>query len=160
MAPSGPTAARRAWLAGWLLLCFGAAAAGALTPPDAWFAGLVKPSWQPPDAVFGPVWTLLYTLMAVAAWRVHRRAGWAAARGALGLFLLQLALNAAWTPLFFGLHRIDLALIDILALDLALVATIVAFRRHDRVAAFLLLPYLAWILFATTLTAALWRLNT
>ena len=146
-------------LAGWILLCFGAASLGGLFPPDDWYGTLQKPSWNPPGWIFGPVWTTLYTMMGVAAWLVWKRGGFAAQRGPLGLFLVQLALNAAWTPLFFGLHWVGAALAEILLLWLAIAATIVAFRKAHTGAMWLLLPYLAWVSFASALNFTLWRLN-
>ena len=146
-------------LGGWVLLCFGAAASGAVFMPGEWYAALKKPSWNPPGWVFGPVWTTLYTMMAVAAWLVWKRGGFTAQRRALVPFLAQLALNAAWTPLFFGLHRPGLAFAEILLLWLAIAWTIVAFWRVHRVAAGLLCPYLAWVSFAAALNGTLWRLN-
>jgi tryptophan-rich sensory protein len=145
-------------LAGWLLLCFSAAAFGAQFMPGAWYASLRKPDWNPPSWVFGPVWTVLYAMMAVAAWRVGRRSG--AGRGpALAWFLGQLLLNALWSWLFFGLRNPGLALAEILALWVAIVGTIAGFRGLDRVAAWLLAPYLAWVSFAAVLNGALWWLN-
>lgn len=151
----------RVWLAlgGWLLLCFGAAAFGGLFMPGEWYASLKKPSWNPPGWVFGPVWTTLYLMMAVAAWLVWKRGGFPAQRRALALFLVQLTLNAAWTPLFFGLHRPGLAFAEILLLWLAIAATLAAFRPVSGVAAWLLVPYLAWVSFAAFLNFTLWRLN-
>lgn len=149
----------RLMLAGWLLLCLAPAALGALFPPDAWFRALDKPAFQPPDWVFGPVWTTLYVLMAIAAWRIWRQASSSRRSLALALFLLQLALNAAWTPTFFGAHQIGLALIVQLALDGAVLACWWQFRRLDRAAGWLLVPYLAWLSLATALGIALLRLN-
>jgi tryptophan-rich sensory protein len=146
-------------LAGWVLLCFAAAALGGLFMPGDWYASLRKPSWNPPGWVFGPVWTVLYTMMAVAAWLVWRRGGFAAQRRPLTLFLVQLALNAAWTPLFFGLHWPGVAFAEMLFLWLAIGATLLAFRPVSRVAAWLLAPYLAWVSFAAALNFTLWRLN-
>jgi translocator protein len=146
-------------LAGWVALCFVAPALGAFAMPDAWYASLHKPTWNPPGWVFGPVWTLLYSMMAVAAWLVSRRGGWAVQLVALSAFLVQLAFNAAWTPLFFGLHRPDLAFADIVLLWLAILSTIITFRRVHRGAAWLLLPYLAWVSFATVLNFTLWKMN-
>lgn len=157
--PSLPLGRSVAGLAGWVVLCFLAPALGAFTGPDGWYASLHKPSWNPPGWVFGPVWTLLYTMMAVAAWLVWRRGGLRQQRWPLSLFLAQLVLNAAWTPLFFGLHRPGLALVDIVLLWLALVATITAFRRVHRGAGWLLVPYLAWVSFAAVLNFVLWRMN-
>jgi len=146
-------------LAGWLLLCFSAAALGGWFMPGEWYAQLQKPTWNPPGWIFGPVWTALYMMMAIAAWLVWRRGGFAAQRGPLSLFLLQLFLNAAWTPLFFGLHHPALAFVDIVLLWLALLATLLTFWRRSRIAGALLIPYLAWVSFATALNLALWRLN-
>ena len=152
---------RIAGLAGWIALCYAAAALGALASMDAssFYAELQRPTWAPPAAVFGPVWTILFGLMAVAAWRVWRRAGVAGARVALGLFVAQLAVNALWSWLFFGWRLGGPALADIVLLDALVVATIAAFARIDRVAALLLVPYLLWITYATALNAAVWRLN-
>lgn len=146
-------------LAGFLVLCFGAAALGSPFIPGDWYAGLTKPAWNPPSWVFGPVWTALYTMMAVAAWLVWQRSAGGVRRLALGLFLAQLVLNAAWTPLFFGLHLLGVALAEMLLLWVAIAATIIAFHRVHRLAAWLLVPYLAWVSFAAFLNLALWRLN-
>ncbi|GAB2509157.1 TspO/MBR family protein [Lysobacter humi (ex Lee et al. 2017)] len=152
---------RIAGLAGWIALCYATAAIGALASIDAasFYADLRRPPWAPPAAVFGPVWTVLYGLMAVAAWRVWRRAGFTAARVALGLFVAQLVVNALWSWLFFGWRLGGPALADIVLLDVLVVATIAAFARIDRAAALLLVPYLLWISYATALNAAVWRLN-
>ena len=147
-------------LAGFFVITFCAPALSAFFGmPDDWYATLAKPPWNPPSWVFGPVWTLLYTLMAVAAWLVWRRGGFAVQRGPLICYLVQLALNAAWTPLFFGLHQPGWALADILLLWLALTATLAAFWRVHRAASWLLVPYLAWVSFASALNFELWRLN-
>jgi tryptophan-rich sensory protein len=124
-----------------------------------WYAEIAKPSWTPPGWLFGPVWTVLYVMMAAAAWLVWRTAGWPAARPALILFGVQLLLNAAWTPIFFGLHRPGLAFAEILALWAAIGATLVAFWRVFPAAALLLVPYWLWVSFASVLNCAIWRLN-
>lgn len=146
-------------LVGFLLLSLAVASSGAAFPPGDWYAGLKKPSWTPPAWLFGPVWTLLYIAMAVAAWQVWRTAGWPRARAAFVLYGVQMACNAAWSWLFFGLHRMDLAFYDIVALWLAIAATFVAFWRIKRSAGLLLAPYLAWVGFAMVLNLVLWRLN-
>lgn len=146
-------------LLGWLLLCLAAASMGALFMPGEWYAALNKPAWNPPAWLFGPVWTALYAMMAVAAWLVWKRGGFAGQRRPLGLFLTQLALNALWTPLFFGLHQPGLAFVEIILLWLVILATLLAFRPVSRVAAWLLVPYLAWVSFAAVLNGTLWRLN-
>jgi translocator protein len=132
---------------------------GVIASPDAWYAELAKPSWNPPSWVFGPVWTLLYIAMGVAAFLVWREVGWRAARVPLGLFGAQLLVNLAWSPIFFGLHQTGWALVHIIFLLTLIVTTIVAFWRVNRWAGLLLLPYLAWVSFATALNAELWRLN-
>jgi benzodiazapine receptor len=145
----------------WILLCAAAGAIGGIASASApeFYAALVKPGWAPPAGVFGPVWTLLYMAMAVSAWLVWSERGWAGARGALSLFLLQLGLNALWSWLFFGWHQGGWAFADILALLALILATMVAFARINKAAAWLLLPYLAWVSFATALNYSVWRLN-
>ena len=146
-------------LAAWLALSFAAAAMGGLFLPGEWYAGLRKPAWNPPNGIFVPVWTALYTIMAVAAWLVWRRGGFAGQRLALSLFLLQLLFNALWSPFFFGLRNPALGFLDIVLLWLALLATVVTFWKARRLAGALLLPYLAWVTFAGALNLVLWRLN-
>ncbi|MBS4049491.1 MAG: tryptophan-rich sensory protein [Alphaproteobacteria bacterium] len=141
---------------------FGIAAAGAaLTagPVKSWYPMLAKPALTPPDIAFPIVWNILFALMAVAAWRVWRAAGLDRARTALGLFGVQLVLNLGWSWLFFGQQRIGAAVIEIGVLWLAIAACMAAFARHDRIAAWLLLPYLLWVSFAAYLTFAIWQLN-
>jgi tryptophan-rich sensory protein len=158
----------RRWLAllGWVALAATAAAVGGFASRDAgiFYGALVKPGWAPPASVFGPVWSVLYLLMAIAAWlvwcdspatsnaQVSRRRG-------LTLFVLQLALNALWTWLFFAWHRGALAFGEIVLLCVAIVATTWHFGRVRRAAAWLLAPYLAWVSFATALTWAVWQRN-
>ena len=146
-------------LFGWLLLCFAAASLGAVFMPGEWYAALKKPAWNPPGWVFGPVWSALYTMMAVAAWLVWRQGGWGKQRKPLLMFLAQLALNAFWTPLFFGLHQPGVAFAEIILLWLAILATLLAFWPVNRAAFWLLVPYLAWVSFAAVLNGTLWRLN-
>jgi translocator protein len=142
-----------------LLLAFSAAALGSGFAPGEWYAGLTRPAWTPPDWLFGPVWTVLYSAMAVAAWLVWRRAGFTHGRMALSCYGLQLALNAAWSWLFFGLQRPDLAFAGISLLWLAILATMIGFARIQALAAWLLAPYLIWVSFAAILNLELWRLN-
>jgi len=146
-------------LVGWLLLSFAAAWIGSRYMPGEWYAALAKPSWNPPSAVFGPVWSFLYASMGVAAWLVWRQAGFKAARTALGLFVAQLVLNASWSWLFFGLHRPGVAFVDIVALWLLILVVTILFWRANRTAGALMLPYLAWVGFASFLNFAVWRLN-
>ena len=143
-------------LAALLVLCLGlGSAAGFLTAQSlpTWFPTLVKPSFNPPSWLFAPVWTTLYIMMAVAAWLVWLR------KGPLVLFYVQLALNFAWSLLFFGLHSPALALIDIVAMWVAILLTLLAFWKVDRRAGWLLVPYLAWVSFAGVLNASIWWLN-
>ena len=125
-----------------------------------WYAGLVKPSFNPPNWVFGPVWTTLYLLMAFGVWRILRLpAASAARRWALSLFFAQLALNAAWSWMFFAARNPLLGLINIVPQILVIIATIVAFYRIDRKAGWCLMPLAAWVCFATVLNFAIWKLN-
>jgi len=142
-----------------LVVTFGAAAVGAGFPVDGWYEGLIKPAWNPPNWLFGPVWGVLYLLMAVAAWLVWRKSGLSGAAVPLGLFGLQLVLNAAWSWLFFGLHRPGVALVEIVLLWAAILVTMISFWRVQPSAGWLLLPYQLWVTFATALNFALWRLN-
>lgn len=146
---------------GWAALVFGAAALGALASVDArdFYAQLVRPAWAPPGWLFGPVWTGLYALMAVAVWLVWRERGFAGARAALGLFVVQLAANALWSWLFFAWRQGAWAFAEVLLLWALIVATLVSFHRIRALAAMLLVPYLAWVSFAAMLTFAVWRLN-
>ncbi len=142
------------------IVIVGAAAwVGSNFEPGQWYTTINKPSWTPPGIVFGPVWTILYILMAVSAWLVWMKVGFDRAAIALTLFVIQLAFNAIWSVLFFGLHLIGLALIDIILLWLAVMATTIAFWRHRRLAGLLMLPYMAWVSFAVILYINIWRLN-
>jgi tryptophan-rich sensory protein len=142
----------------FLLICFGVAAFGGQFTPGEWYAALEKPAWNPPSWVFAPVWTVLYALMAVAGWWVWR-SGEPGRGAAFGAFALQLVLNGAWSWLFFGLHLPGAAFAEIVALWLAILATVVLFWRLRPLAGTLLVPYLAWVTFAAALNLALWRLN-
>ena len=124
-----------------------------------WYPTLNKPSFNPPNWVFRPVWTTLFVMMGVAAWRVWRAADRDTTRAPLAFFALQLAVNLGWSVAFFGLRDPGLAVAVILVLDLLVLTTALLFRRIDGLAAMLLVPYLAWIAFATILNIAIWRLN-
>jgi tryptophan-rich sensory protein len=124
-----------------------------------WYAGLQKPSFNPPNWIFGPVWTTLFALMGFALWRILRAPESQARRLALSLFFLQLALNAAWSWMFFAAHSPILGLIDIVPQLAIIVMTIIAFHRLDRLAAWCLIPLAAWVGFATVLNFSIWRLN-
>jgi len=146
----------------FLAICFGAAALGsAFTTPAiaGWYAALKKPPWTPPNWVFGPVWSLLYLMMAAAAWAVWRRGGLASAAVPLTLFGVQLALNVTWSALFFALKTPGAAFVEIVALWCLIFATLIAFWRTTAVAGILMAPYLAWVTFAAALNFAVWRIN-
>lgn len=142
-----------------IMVVAGAATFGAIFTPGEWYAGLTKPGWNPPNWLFGPVWSLLYLMMAVAAWLVWRQRGRQRVRAPLCVYGFQLVLNALWSWLFFGLHRMGLALAEILLLAVMILATIVLFWRVSRAAGLLLVPYLAWVSFAAFLNFTLLRLN-
>jgi tryptophan-rich sensory protein len=140
----------------------GAAAVGSLLTgdePGEWYAVLRKPAWTPPGWVFGPVWTALYLMMALALLIVWERRGLGGARVAVGLFAAQLALNVAWSGIFFGLRMPGVAFGELVLLWAAILATAVAFWRESVAAGALLLPYLVWVTFAGALNFAVWRLN-
>ncbi|MEW6439924.1 MAG: TspO/MBR family protein [bacterium] len=146
-------------LIGWLAVSLAAGWIGSRFMPGAWYASLEKPAWTPPDAVFAPVWTALYVLMGLAAWLVWRRAGFTGAGTALWLFFAQLVLNALWSYLFFGAHRIDVAFFEVVVLWAVILVVTVLFWRKVRVAGALMLPYLVWVGFAACLNFALWQMN-
>jgi len=141
----------------FFVLVAAAAAFGAQFSPGEWYEGLRKPSWNPPNSVFGPVWTAIYICIAVAGWHVWLRTE--RATPALLLWCAQLALNALWSLLFFGLHRPDLAAVDIVLLLAIIVAFIVTARRHSKLASGLFIPYALWVAFATSLNLTIVRLN-
>ena len=143
-------------LVGFVVITFCAPLMSIGSIPGAWYAALIKPAWNPPSWIFGPAWTLLYTLMAVAAWLVWKRVGFSRP---LAFYFVQLALNAAWTPIFFGAHQLGWALIEILIMWIMILLTLLSFRRVTPSAGWLFLPYLAWVSFATVLNFTLWRLN-
>lgn len=134
----------------------GGTAIGVLTAPGEWYADLTKPEFNPPNWIFGPVWSVLYLFVAIAGWRVWRidRSG-----AAMKAWYVQLALNFAWSPVFFVAHRIDLALVIILLLLAAILVFMINVWRSDRLSALLIAPYAAWVAFATVLNASLILLN-
>jgi benzodiazapine receptor len=143
-------------------ICFGAAGLGSLfTKPSigGWYVTLRKPPWTPPNWLFGPVWSVLYLSMAIAAWLVWRKVELPGAKLALLLFAIQFALNIGWSGIFFTLHRPGAALIEVLLLWISILATVWAFWPLSRAAGWLMVPYLAWVAFASTLNYAIWRLN-
>lgn len=150
---------RRKWVSLVLFLVLvtgGGLVIGYLTAPGEWYARLAKPAFTPPAWVFGPAWTTLYILIAVAGWRVWRRdrGGWA-----MTLWWMQLGLNFAWSPMFFSAHRIGLALVIVGMLLAVILAFMAAAWRRVPVAAWLFAPYAAWVGFATVLNASIWGLN-
>lgn len=155
----GTDAVKRSWpsLIVFTLIVAGAASFGAIFQPGSWYEHLAKPSWNPPNWMFGPAWTALYVCIAIAGWSVWRVKG--KATGALILWGTQMVLNAFWSFLFFGLHRPDIALVDILLLLATIVGFILIARKVSRLASGLFVPYALWVAFATSLNAAIWSLN-
>ncbi len=155
------------WLSGGFALIAVAAVAAAsvigqiATYPNLapWYASLAKPSFNPPNWIFGPVWTTLYLLMAFSVWRILRLPAGSTRRTALTLFFIQLALNAAWSWMFFAANSPLLGLVNIIPQFALIVATVVAFSRLDRLAAYCLVPLAAWVAFATVLNLSIWMLN-
>jgi len=143
----------------FIVLCFSVAATGSLFPPDDWYASLTRPGYAPPNWLFGPVWTMLYLMIAIAGWLVWKSSPADSKRLALTAFGVQLLLNAAWSALFFGLHQPGWAFFEICLLWTAILTTILLFRRHSTAAAVLLMPYLAWVSFAAVLNYGFWSLN-
>jgi translocator protein len=146
----------------WFGLCFAVAGlSGSWTASEipGWFRTLTRPAFAPPDWLFGPVWTLLYAMMALAAWLVWQSSASTLRSWGLALFFAQLALNFAWTPIFFRWHAIGFALAEVVVLWTAIGATALVFSRVSPAAAWLMAPYWAWVTFAAVLNAAYWRLN-
>ena len=145
----------------WLAVSFSAAAIGSAASIQAgsFYTQLVRPEWAPPPGIFGPVWSILYALMSIAAWLIWRTGEVRATRTALTLYLAQLAVNALWSWLFFGWHQGALAFVDIVLLWTLIVATLVAFWRIKPLAGVLLVPYLLWVSFASALNYSVWQLN-
>lgn len=147
-----------AFLALLVLVAFLPALVGARFTPGEWYLELAKPAWTPPGWLFGPVWTVLYVTIGVAAWLIWRHHGFRP-KAAWWAWGTQLVLNAAWSWIFFGLRAPGWALVEILALGGTILVTIAMFWRLRPAAGALLLPYLAWVAFATALNAAIWALN-
>ncbi len=148
-------------LIGWLALSFAASVIGAVASVRAatFYQQLSQPTWAPPASVFAPVWSVLYALMGIAAWLVWREGGWRRQSGVLALFVVQLAVNALWSWLFFAWHHGAIAFADIVLLWLLLLGTVIAFWRVRPLCGALLVPYLAWVGFAAALNYAVWQLN-
>ncbi len=148
-------------LVAFLLLSYTTATIGALATieADRFYEQLIQPGWAPPTAVFGPVWSLFYTLMGIAAWLVWCEGGWTLHRFTLGLFLAQLASNGLWSWLFFNWKLGALAFADIMLMEFLLAWTLRRFWYVRKLAGALLLPYLGWLIFASALSGAVWQLN-
>ena len=146
-------------LLGFVAACFAVALTGVYFRPGDWYERLIKPPWRPPNRLFAPVWTALYFTIAISGWLVWREVGFSGAALAFVVYVIQLVLNAAWSPIFFGLHRPDLGFLDIVLVWLSIVATMLLFYPVHDGAALLLLPYLLWVSFAAALNLAIWRLN-
>ncbi|MBN1625071.1 MAG: tryptophan-rich sensory protein [Deltaproteobacteria bacterium] len=148
-------------LALWFILVFAAAAIGAVASVEsgAFYSQLVRPLWAPPPWLFSPAWTILYIIMGISAWLVWRVGGFRPAYAALSLFIVQLAVNALWTWIFFVWKQGALAFVEILVLWALILGTMIAFWRVRPLAGILLIPYLAWVTFASALTLTIWRLN-
>ena len=146
----------------FIILCLAVSGGGGAitaTSVDTWYQALEKPPFNAPDWLFAPVWTALYIMMGIAAWRVWRLRSFEATRTAFAVFGVQLCLNLAWSFLFFGLQRIDLAMLEIVTLLVAIIANTIMFWRIERLAGLLFVPYAAWVTYATILNASLWLLN-
>ena len=146
-------------LCGWLVFCFTASLTAVFVSTRGWYTLIHKPTWNPPARLFGPVWTLLYVMMAIAAWLIWCEGGWNKQAKALRLFLVQWGLNALWTPLFFGLHMLGVAFTEITVLWIAIIFTLISFYKVRPLAGVLLVPYLLWVSFAGTLSGTIWWLN-
>lgn len=142
-----------------IVICFSAAFAGSRFMPGEWYASLVKPSWNPPNTIFAPVWTTLYLMMAFSAWIVWKSFPFAQVKSALIIFVIQLILNALWTYLFFGMKNPGLAFVEIIILWGFILLTTVLFMRLNTLAGLLLIPYFLWVSFASFLNYTIWRLN-
>lgn len=147
----------------WLGICYFTAWIGAQVSPgiasSVWYDSIQKPDWNPPAWVFGPVWTTLYTMMGVAVWLVWKNYGFTEAKAALSVFIIQLFLNGLWSQIFFGLQEPGWALIEIILLLTTIILTTILFFKKNRVAGWLMIPYILWVSFATMLNGAIWWLN-
>lgn len=148
-------------LLGWLIASYATSAIGAFATLTArsFYGTLDQPDWAPPSWLFGPVWTGLYTLMAIAAWLVWRSGGWRENKTALTVFVTQLLFNSLWSWLFFAWNLGAIAFVEIVVLWALILTTIMMFRKTNKIAAALLIPYILWVSFAALLNLALWQMN-
>lgn len=146
-------------LIGWLLLSAVIAWFGSQFAADNWYLELNKPGWTPPGWIFGPVWTILYILMAVAAWLIWRNDRKITGKLSLKIYLIKMVCNGLWSYLFFGLHQIGLAFLDIIVLLVLLIWVIILFYKEKKSAGIILIPYLIWVSFASVLNLSIWLLN-
>jgi tryptophan-rich sensory protein len=147
---------------GFVSVCLGVGAIGGISTSssvESWYQTLSKPPWMPPDWIFAPVWSLLYFMMGTSAWIIFRKRVNYDIKVQMVLFLLQLALNLLWSILFFGFQSPSAALVDIFALWAAIFITLKSFSRISRLSGILLIPYLAWVTYASLLNFSIWRLN-
>lgn len=143
----------------WILICFLPAIIGSQFGPGDWYQTLAKPEWNPPNWIFGPVWTLLYILMGISVWIIWKNYGLKTAAIPIGFFVAQLVLNSLWSWFFFGLENVGLAFVDIIALWTFILITLIMFWKLNTWSGVLLIPYLAWVSFATVLNYNIWQMN-
>lgn len=143
----------------WIIICFVPAVIGSQFGPGDWYQSLAKPNWNPPNWIFGPVWTLLYLFMGISVWIIWKDYGLRTAAIPIGFFIAQLILNALWSWFFFGLENVGLAFIDIIALWTLILITMIMFWKLNTWSGVLLVPYIAWVSFATVLNYNIWQLN-
>jgi tryptophan-rich sensory protein len=146
-------------LAGFAMACFAVATTAAVFKPGPWYEQLRKPWWNPPNWLFPVAWSILYVMIAVSGWLIWRERGFAGAALPLGLYAAQLLLNGLWSPIFFGMKRLDLAFYELILLWLSILGCIVLFAPISTTAAWLMVPYLAWVTIAGCLNWTVWRLN-
>jgi tryptophan-rich sensory protein len=165
MTPDAPQKSTATLLVGLIVsivVCFSAAAIGGFATTssiEGWYAGINKPTWNPPNWIFGPVWSTLYLMMAVSVWLVWKKSGLANAKFALVIFAIQLVLNLLWSLIFFGMQQPGWAFAEVILLWVSIVMTIAVFFRHSKLAAYLLVPYLLWVSFASFLNYTIWSMN-
>ncbi len=145
-----------------IIICFSAGGLGSLATSSSitgWYVEINKPTWNPPNWIFGPVWSTLFLMISVSAWLVWKSSGFEKAKLAFGVYAFHLLLNALWSIVFFGMQQMGWAFVEIVALWISIVATIVLFHRHSKLAAWLLIPYILWVSFASFLNYTIWQMN-